>query len=134
MIVNELAKLAGVTPHAVRYYTQIGLLKPTRNKRNGYQQFEEADVKRVRFVRSAQNLGFTLSEVAEIFRRSHHRETPCPLVRDIVRRRIEENGVRLDELLELRDRMKHALRKWQRLPDAVPTGDEICHLIESIDL
>jgi MerR family Zn(II)-responsive transcriptional regulator of zntA len=133
MIVNELAKLAGVTPHAVRYYAQIGLLKPTRNKRNGYQQFSEADVRRVRFIRRSQSLGFTLPEVAEIFRRSHQRETPCPLVRDIIRRRIEENAVLLNELVELRDRMKHALRKWRQLPDAVPTGDEICHLIESID-
>ena len=84
MIVHELAKLAGVTPHAVRYYAQIGLLKPTRSKRNGYQQFTETDVRRVRFVRRSQSLGFTLSEVAEILRRSRQHETPCPLVRDII--------------------------------------------------
>lgn len=133
MTVNELARHAGVTPHTVRYYARIGLLTPTRSKRNGYQQFTEADVRRVSFIRRSQSLGFTLSDIAEIFRKSRHRETPCPLVRDIIRQRIEENGAVLDELVELRDRMKRALRKWQRLPDAVPKGDEICHLIESID-
>jgi MerR family Zn(II)-responsive transcriptional regulator of zntA len=133
MTVNELATHAGVTPHAVRYYARIGLLKPARNKRNGYQMFVEADIRRARFISRSQSLGFTLSDIAEIFRKSRQRQTPCPLVRDIIRRRLEENATLLTELVSLRDRMKRAIRKWQQLPDAVPTGDEICHLIESID-
>ena len=73
-----------MTPHAVRYYARIGLLKPTRNQKNRYKNFPESDAKRVHFIRKAQDLGFTLGEVTEIMTRSAHRRTPCPMVRDII--------------------------------------------------
>lgn len=85
------AKAAGVAPHVVRYYARIGLLRPRRDPRNGYKLFGEDDIKRLRFVRLTQTVGFTLAEVRKILRDADRGETPCPRVRDIVRQRIEEN-------------------------------------------
>lgn len=131
MRVHQLASRAGVTAHAVRFYTRIGMLNPGRDARNGYKSYSEGDLRRVIFIRRAQSLGFELSEIAEIFDHSARKRSPCPLVREIIARHISENNRDLDELIALRERMKVALAKWRRMPDRVPRGDEICQLIEA---
>jgi hypothetical protein len=72
-----------------------------------------------------------LSEIAEIIEHSARKRSPCPMVREIIGRRIHENDRDLDELTALRDRMRAALAKWRRIPNRVPRGGEICRLIEA---
>ena len=133
MTVIELARLAGVTPDVVRYYARIGLIKPKRNPANNYKQFSDGDVKDVRFIRRAQRLGFTLAEIAGIIKKSRQGNTPCPMVRETILRRIEENRHALAELVALQDRMERALALWQTMPDGAPDGHAICALIEAIE-
>lgn len=132
MTVLELAKQSGVAPGVVRHYTRIGLLRPAYDQRNGYRLYEPFDVARVRFVRKAKGLGFTLKEIAHIFQESRDRMSPCPGVREIIKRRIRENRKKMSELLQLQTRMKRADAKWSRMPDGVPDGQSVCHLIESV--
>ena len=131
MNVSEVARKAGVTGHTIRYYARLGLLKPQRDPRSRYKKFTEPDIARLEFILRARSLGFTLSEIAEIFRRSARRQAPCPMVREIIRRRIEETSGRLDAVLALRERMKRALALWETMPDQVPDGNAICALIEA---
>jgi len=63
---------------------------------------------------------------------SQKRQSPCPMVREIVHRRLGEFTVELEALHQTCERMRSALRKWRRMPDRVPKGHEICHLIESV--
>ena len=132
LTVMELARSAGVANHVVRFYARSGLIRPTRQAANGYRQFVPLDVKRVRFVRAAQSLGFTLAEIREILRRSRHGKTPCPLVRDIVSQRLSENRERLAYVQAMQDRMQRASEAWQHMQDQVPHGDAICALIEAV--
>jgi len=129
--VNHLARRVGVSAHAVRYYSRIGLLQPGRNPENGYRLFDRSDVTRLQFIRQAQSLGFTLDEVAEILEESGKGKSPCPKVREILGRRIEENRRKLEELNALQARMEQALLQWSKMPDMEPDGDSVCHLIES---
>lgn len=131
MRVQELAARAGVSGHAVRYYHRLGLLAPTRDPENRYRRFDEAAVRRLHFIRRAQGLGFSLAEVKEILAMSHDGASPCPTVREIVRRRIVENAARIRELEALQARLERVERRWARLPDRVPDGHAVCHLIES---
>ena len=133
MRVLEMAKRTNVTPHAVRFYARLGLLQPKRTKRNQYREFADTDVTRLQFIRKARGLGFTLGEIAEIIARSSRHRTQCPTVRDIVRRRIAETGQYLGDLVRLRNDMKRALAKWEKMPDGAPNGSEICRLIESVE-
>ena len=132
LTVAEVARGAGVAAHVVRFYARTGLIRPARYGANGYRQFAPMDVKRVRFVRVAQSLGLTLAEIREVMRRSHTRRTPCPLVRDIIVKRVAENRDRLVYLRALQRRMESASKTWQRMPDQIPTGDVICALIEAV--
>lgn len=130
--VTELANRCNTTPHAVRYYTRMGLLRPKRNPDNGYRIYKEAEVSWLRFVRQAKNLGYTLKEIKEIMHDVDDNTSPCPRVREILMKRITENRQHLDELMTLQIRMEHALGHWKKMPDGVPDGHSVCHLIESV--
>ena len=131
--IGEVAEIVGVEPHVVRYYSRIGLLKPKRHPENSYKLFSENDVKHLRFIRKAQQLGYTLSEIAEILGHATDGESPCPTVRLILQRRIEENRRKVEELLHLQRRMEQALEQWKDMPDGIPDGHTVCALIESME-
>ena len=57
---------------------------------------------------------------------------PCPRVREILMTRIKENRSHLEELMALQSRMEQALEQWKKMPDGVPDGHSVCHLIESV--
>ncbi len=131
MIVHEVATQADVMPEVIRYYTRIGLIKPQKNRKNGYKLYDNDDVSRIIFIRKAKNLGFTLKEIKKILSHSMVATSPCPMVRQIIENRIEENRQRLDDMLVLQIRMETALEQWKHLPDGIPDGDSVCVLIES---
>jgi MerR family Zn(II)-responsive transcriptional regulator of zntA len=64
-------------------------------------------------------------------RQANQHKSPCPMVREIIQRHVEQTGEELEQLILLRDRMKRAVRRWKRMPDRIPDGNEICRLIES---
>src|SRR5512145_1063231 len=128
MTVTQVARQAKVSPHTVRYYTRIGLLQPARRRDNGYKEFNTRELDRLRFIRRAQRLGFTLAEIEEILRRAARHESPCPLVRQIVAKRIQENRAVLDEVSALVARMEWAAAKWATMKDGVPDGNAVCAL------
>ncbi len=133
MTVSQLSRRGRVAPHVVRYYSRIGLLSPSRHPENHYKLFSPSDVARLRFIRQAQSLGFTLEEIAQILRDSHRGKSPCGRVRDILKRRIGETREKLEELMRLQRRMEDALEHWEHMPDGVPDGHTVCHLIESVE-
>lgn len=133
MTVAQVAKKTGATPDAIRYYCRIGLLRPRRDRRSGYKRFAASDIQRLTFIAKAKRLGFTLREIAEIIRKSTTGQTPCPFVRAIVAERLVENDRNLAELASLQTRMKEAAAGWAKMPDGIPDGDAICHLIESFE-
>ena len=133
LTVNELATQADAPAHVVRYYARIGLLKPRRHRENGYRLFGRQDARRLRFIRLAKRLGFTLSEIRDITEHADQGESPCREVRNIIRQRIQENRIRIDAMLNLQNRMEQALEQWDSMPDGIPDGDHVCHLIETFD-
>jgi MerR family transcriptional regulator, Zn(II)-responsive regulator of zntA len=103
--VSELALKCYVSKDTIRYYAKIGLLQPQRNQKNGYQYFNEQDMKRLDFIRRAKYLGYTLKEIKHIFKESQKGSSPCPLVRDLIQQRLKSNKERLAQLIELQHHM-----------------------------
>lgn len=130
--VTELARRCQTTPHAVRYYTRMGLLRPKINPDNGYHIYKDEEVSWLKFVRQAKSLGYTLNEIKEIMHDVDEHASPCPRVREILANRITENRQHLEELMALQKRMEEALAQWEKMPDGVPDGHSVCHLIESV--
>jgi DNA-binding transcriptional MerR regulator len=84
-------------------------------------------------ARRAKHLGYTLGEIKRILEESRRGKSPCPLVRDIIQRRVEESRQRMEEERRLLKRMELALARWREMPDGAPDGHSICRLIESFD-
>ncbi len=132
MTATVLAKQADVSLFTVRHYTRIGLLKPARNSNNNYKVYQPSDAVRVRFIQAAKNLGFSLAEVADVLGEAKHGKSPCPMVREIIVRRIEENRRKIKEMQKLQKKMENALEDWKQMKNSMPNGDSVCHLIESV--
>lgn len=132
MTVSELARRAGVTADTVRHYTRSGLLVPIRDESNGYNCYKSGDLARLLFVRKARLLGFSVGDVRDILKESNHGHSPCPQVRKIMEQRLQETRRRLQDLEKLQARMEHAVALWANMPDGMPDGETVCHLIEAI--
>ena len=72
--IGALARRAGVGIDTVRYYERSGLLKPKTRLASGYRRYSDLEVARLRFIRRAQTLGFSLKEVRELLTLSAARD------------------------------------------------------------
>jgi len=134
MLVNQLAKYLSVSPDTVRYYTRINLLHPQINPVNGYREYGDKDSRRLKFILSARQIGFSVNDIKHILTEADEQKSPCPTVRRLIEQRLQETEQRFEETLQLRDRMRKASEEWSLLPDRPPTGKMICHLIEKHNL
>ncbi len=131
MRVNQLAKSLDITSDTVRFYTRIGLLTPTKSLVNGYKEYSNKDMSRMQFILSARNLGFSVDEIRVIFSRTDDGESACSLVRKMIKQKLAETEKQFAEMVKLRAKLTQAVIEWSHKPDMEPTGDMICHLIES---
>ena len=132
MNVSELAKEAKISPHVVRYYARTGLLKPGRNPSNGYKVFGQNEVKRLRFIRMAQCLGYSLAEIAEMLRRLANGDTPCDLMEKILLERLVENQEKIDLFARTQALMERALRQLENRTWSTANMDGLCDHFQSL--
>ena len=99
MTISQLARSAGVGVETVRYYQRRGLLpdpRPQRTGTSGIRHYGPDEARRLRFIRSAQNAGFTLDEIAELVRLDSSGDRPR--ARAMARARIAELDAKIAEL------------------------------------
>lgn len=63
LLIGDLARHVGVPVSTVRYYERKGLLEPPQRRESGYREYSQASIERLRFIRQAQELGFTLQRI-----------------------------------------------------------------------
>ena len=104
LTIGQLAAAAGVTAESVRYYEREGVIPPARRTGAGrYRAYTAADADRLRFVRRARALGFSLDEVRELLAlASGDRGHPCAEVNRIAATHLEQVDAKLAQLRTLR--------------------------------
>lgn len=105
MLIGELARRAGVNVQTVRYYERRGLLAEPSRTLGGYREYTEDALDRLRFIRRAQDLGFTLAEIADLLVLRLDPRTPA----DAVKRRAHAKIADIDQRVRGLERMRHAL-------------------------
>ncbi len=104
---GRLAKRAGVNIETIRYYERKGLLPVPPRRESGYRQYPPEAVQRIRFIKRAQELGFSLREIADLLdlRVAEHRS--C----DEVRQQAEAKIQHIEEKIRDLQRVLNALRQ-----------------------
>lgn len=107
--IGKLAHAAGVGVETVRYYQRRGLLEtPARNAGGGVRRYGTGDVRRLRFIRSAQASGFTLDQIAELIRLDATQDRPR--ARMLARERIASLDATIAQLVAARDALERLAR------------------------
>jgi DNA-binding transcriptional MerR regulator len=109
---GQLAKLAGVSTDTLRHYEHKGVLACPMRRPNGYRQYPTAALQRVRLVRRALSVGFTLDELANILRVRDRGGAPCHEVRALAATKLSNIETQLKELVSLRDELHTILKDW----------------------
>lgn len=100
--IGTVATAAGVNVQTLRYYEQVGLIaKPSRTE-GGFRLYAPETIRRVRFIKKAQALGFSLEEVRELLALDESPETTCRDVRDRVDAKVASIDAMLRQLKQLR--------------------------------
>lgn len=98
MTIGRLAKQAGVNIDTIRYYERHGLLPPAVRRPSGYREYRHTDLERLRFIRRAKDLGFTLGEIAELLSLSADRGADMRGVKKKAEARLAQVRTKLAEL------------------------------------
>lgn len=99
--IGTLAKRAGVSIDTVRYYEKSGLLPPESRLASGYRRYSDEQVSRLRFIRRAQELGFTLKDIRELLGISRQRDVAK--VKRAAEKKLADVEARLAALTRMRD-------------------------------
>lgn len=102
MLIGALAEAADVGVETIRFYEREGLLPEPPRTDAGYRLYDEQAVRRVRFIRKAKDLGFTLAETKELLELRVTDTARCDEVADRARRKIESVDDRIRELARVR--------------------------------
>ena len=100
--IGELARAAGVGVPTIRYYERAGLLPPPARTASNYRVYRDEAVARLRFIRRAQQLGFTLEEIKGLLELRVNRRTTCADVRSRAEAKITDIEARIRSLRQMR--------------------------------
>src|SRR5215470_15633694 len=111
---GELARLAGVSRDTLRHYERQGLLPAPLRSQANYRMYSAAAVDRVRLIRGALAIGFSVEELAPLLRQRDSGGIPCRTVDQLARRKLTELDQRIAELSALRAVLARTVRSWKK--------------------
>jgi len=132
MQINELEKMTGVSAKTIRYYEEIALLPPPNRKPNGYRDYSESDIERLKLVSGARRLDFSLAEIKEILDLRDRDIAPCGVLLELLERKANEINQRIAELKEMQDDLINLYSLGVTYPtDDVEGKNCVCHLVKT---
>jgi MerR family mercuric resistance operon transcriptional regulator len=125
--ISQMAKAANVPTTTVRYYERIGLLHPEDRSHGNYRLYSDDSLRKVKFIRAAQAIGFTLDDVKALLGVPDSSAASCRIVQPLIEERLAEVGQRLKDLRHVQHVLKSALEKCRGTERA-----DCCHVIETL--
>jgi Hg(II)-responsive transcriptional regulator len=127
MRISEAADQAGVNVQTLRYYERRGLLPKPPRRASGYREFPDDAVRLVRFVKRAQELGFSLDEVEALLKLRRQAGRNRKQIRAVAAQRIQHIDQKIAELGRMRAALEHLVRACRE------DGTLECPIIEALD-
>lgn len=127
LTIGQLAHEAGINPESVRFYEAQRLLPEPPRSVAGYRMYPQDAVLRIRFIKRAQDLGFSLKEIKELLSLAEDRTTDCADVRALAQTKVDE----ISEKVRTLEAMRRALIVLtESCPGTGPAAK--CSILESI--
>jgi len=131
--IGRVADETGLSIDTIRFYEKQGLLKRSPRTEGGFRLFGAGDIETLKFVRKAQELGFSLNEIRELLILRADRVPTCSHVKELLDRKLTSVEQKITELRSLELSLKRALRKCKReLKTATPGNENCCPVLEEI--
>lgn len=126
--ISEVASEAGVNQQTVRYYEREGLLPEAERTASNYRCFQPDAVRRIRFIKRAQELGFTLQEIRELLLLTPAAGDDCGTVRQAAAQKVSEIKDKIAALNQMR-------RTLEKLIDQCPGEGDLdeCPILGAFD-
>jgi len=111
--IGKASRLAGISVDTIRFYQKLGLIKGTSRSTGGYRLFNREQIRDLKFVRHAQELGFSLTEIRELLalRQKHH---ACSEVQSMLKHKLAGVREKIKSLAGLERELAGALRNCNR--------------------
>ena len=123
MLIGELAAALDVSCDTLRHYERKGVIRSPKRAANGYRLYSAETLQRLRTVRRALAVGFTLDELADIFRERDEGGAPCRTARALAGQKLADLDERLREIMALRKELRAIVQDWDaRLADTDDGG------------
>ena len=106
MNIGQVAEQAGIPAKTIRYYEEIGLVRPPRDA-NGYRAFADHDVHKLAFLGRARSLGFTIEDCRTLLALYEDRDRASSDVKKIATQHLDRIEAKLTELAAMRDTLAH---------------------------
>ncbi len=130
IFIGEVAKKAGVNVETVRFYERRGLIpEPPRREDSSYREYPAETVTRIRFIKRAQELGFTLREIQELLDLRASPGTTCAELKT----RVDEKTIAVDAKLKALRRIKKALTSLSRACAGGKTPASQCPILDGME-
>jgi DNA-binding transcriptional MerR regulator len=128
--IGQLAKEVGVNRETLRYYERVGLLSPDERTEAGYRLYGARAAERLRFIKRAQTIGFSLEEIRELLALRPESTRSCNRVMGMLDRMLEELA---KQTAEMQSFQRQLSRYRDRCTEALNDG-EPCPLIVEVSL
>ncbi len=146
---GELARLSGVSTDSLRHYERLGLLPRPPRTGGGYRDYPSTALARVRLIRNALSIGFSLTQLTAVLKLRDRGEFPCREARRIAETKLRQLRVHIKNLTAMRRHLETILKDWdarlvrtgkgkparllETLSDALPRNGSRSRLLKSRD-
>ncbi len=128
--ISELAEQTGLTAHTIRFYEKHGLISASERSEAGYRYYNDADVRRAEFVRSARNIGFSLDDIGQLLSIRLDKDShSCQEVTDITQNKLDEVNGKIAELVSMQRTLERLLQSCCGGPEDATH----CSIIEALE-
>jgi len=128
--ISELAAKTGLSAHTLRFYEKHGLITASSRSEAGYRFYNEADVRRVEFVKTARDIGFSLEDIAQLLSiRIDKLSHSCQDVTDITQHKLDEVNSKIAELNSMQQTLQILLDSCCGGPESATH----CSIMEALE-
>jgi DNA-binding transcriptional MerR regulator len=130
--IGQVSQKTGLSVDAIRFYEKSGLLARPARTQGGYRLYQDQEVADLEFIQKAQQLGFSLNEIRELFSIQRHPQQACSHVQEVIAQKLAVVRSKIEELQTLEAGLARALKKCRRALRQPAQREESCPVLQEI--